>query len=866
MSTLLTANLTTKIANLGSGPWTPPTFSFGEDMTLALRFAETIEGKTIEPTLDIRAMKAVMGNEDARPVSGTWKLQIGSGVSTADNTTEALQHDCTAKDLKDAIAALTTVMATHGAPAVRKVDGSWIIVFGTGLAVVPLTVRHNQLFPTCLLHGSALFLDAQYHHELRFKQVPVAINDTLDIVLPPAPFMADPPPVVGGSSGGFTWNTMQKLTVPLAFRASYELHYGYGRTARLTTADGAEQIQAALEAVAGAGNVLVTDGGPGEALIEFTGDLKGTAVDNLVVVALDPPPGDMTFTLALDAEPLHSWLRSQRAVTLPLEVWITTADDDEVLTDQLAFRVDVTVQRSVDFDELATVPVTDWLTPPSQKDYVPRSTGTVFTGTKAQAFVRGNGSATVFALAHSLATEDIRAFGRINTSGGRQLIHGTDFTAVIDNAGQVTVTSLIGAPALNAWALYLEAVEPVAAFATHTHTGAEVPDHESRLDALEGAVAAIQALLPTSQIGASTGESSTAEEILIDSFEDAFPGTIARTSTGAVDLAKLPRANGLLPACHDAALGTITTDLASLTPGPGDVFTNDTGSPLLLPGGLGVRGATVEVGEFVAWDGRRFFPASRGSSTSTSYFARDYERTLWRLNLTGGRLRAGRTAAVNFLFTARLFHTNTAMQALVVIEHGVARVEGAPLASAINLVTNNGTGTHSLIRDGVTLGTFTSVFGTDVITITGTVPVNGDVVTVTNVGGALPPPLLAATNYVVRDVSGSTFKLAAFTNTTNLLKVQWNPVPLLTRKIIIDEQMMPHRFGVRLVRAANGVITADQLYDGVAYAADSVPPLADVSLRARVIDFDPENVTIAGAFATKGTVYFKSTNAILKLT
>ena len=48
MSTLLTANLTTKVANLGSGAWTPPTLTFGEDLTLAVRFVKTVQGATIE--------------------------------------------------------------------------------------------------------------------------------------------------------------------------------------------------------------------------------------------------------------------------------------------------------------------------------------------------------------------------------------------------------------------------------------------------------------------------------------------------------------------------------------------------------------------------------------------------------------------------------------------------------------------------------------------------------------------------------------------------------------------------------------------------------------------------------------------------
>lgn len=689
MSILLTANLTTGIANLGSGPWTPKTFTFGEDMTLALRFSETIEGKTIEPTLDLRAMKALIGYEDARPVSGTWTLQIGSGASTVSNTTTVLQHDGTAKDLKDAIAALTTVVATYGAPVVRKVDGSWLIVFGTGLAVVPLTVRHNQLFPTCLLHGSALLIDAQYHHELRFKQVPVAINDTLLLVLPPSPKITKV--TAGATSGGFFWNEVQSLKVPLTFRASYELHYGFGRTSRLTTADGAEQIQAALEAVAGAGNVLVTDGVTGEALIEFTGDLKGTPVDDLVVVALAPPPGDMTFTLALDEEPLHSWLRAQRAVTLPLEVWITTADGAEVLTKKLAFRVDVTIQRPVDFDELAVVPVVDWLHPPSPVDYVPRSTGTIFTGTKSQAFVRGNGAATVFALAHGLSTQDIRAFGRINASGGRQLIHGTDFTAVIDNAAQVTVTSLIGAPATNTWTLYLEAVEPVAAFAGHTHTIGEITGLEARLVAIESAVASVLALIPINGISGPKSELGTTEEFTLAPKREMFPGWWPEGTNFVT--AEAPRApGGLLPAIHDASVGALTIPLVAASGVTGNVYQNTSGSSVDLPGAMGRRIATLKNNEYAGSDGRTWYAVTRKGST-TSYYPRDFERELYFLAMDDRWLRLGDALTVTWDLELQLLNANSKAQYLAAIEIGDVPQQSSPATTGVNLsdVTWNAT-------------------------------------------------------------------------------------------------------------------------------------------------------------------------------
>lgn len=60
-----------------------------------------------------------------------------------------------------------------------------------------------------------------------------------------------------------------------------------------------------------------------------------------------------------------------------------------------------------------------------------------------------------------------------------------------------------------------------------------------------------------------------------------------------------------------------------------------------------------------------------------------------------------------------------------------------------------------------TIQTFTADSGTDLLTVTDHVFVNGNSVQVSNSGGALPAPLVAGTTYFVRDVLGDTFKLAA---------------------------------------------------------------------------------------------------------
>ena len=72
----------------------------------------------------------------------------------------------------------------------------------------------------------------------------------------------------------------------------------------------------------GTGNFSVTNSAPWTASIEFTGTYAGTSPDLLTVTALNPPAGDLTFTISFANATLLSWLRSQAVITVPLQVWI----------------------------------------------------------------------------------------------------------------------------------------------------------------------------------------------------------------------------------------------------------------------------------------------------------------------------------------------------------------------------------------------------------------------------------------------------------------------------------------------------------------------------------------------------------------
>src|SRR5947208_2609509 len=71
MKQLVTVNLTTRTTD-----WQPPVLTFGESLTLALRFQKTVDSNAVEPLLAFDSARAAIGNVDARPGGGSFALQL----------------------------------------------------------------------------------------------------------------------------------------------------------------------------------------------------------------------------------------------------------------------------------------------------------------------------------------------------------------------------------------------------------------------------------------------------------------------------------------------------------------------------------------------------------------------------------------------------------------------------------------------------------------------------------------------------------------------------------------------------------------------------------------------------------------------
>jgi hypothetical protein len=457
MKQLITINLTTRTAD-----WAPPVLTFGEDLTIAMRFTKNHEGEEMETSIVCDTLRASIGREDARPLGGSFALKVGAGHASASNTTAALAFDVPASTLAQALQAVPA-MAAYG-PTVRAVqsDGSWLIFCGAQAAQVPLEVVENSLWPAAFGRVSAVEADGKWTHELRLIQVPVAHTSSHDVVLPPAPSMSRLQE--GGSDGGTTWNEIQELYVPPEFRGTYLLKRGYAKTPLLSRDDDPEAIQTALQAL-GAGNFKVTLPLSYRPNIEFVGDYAGLAHDLLEVQVKQSPPGDLSFTLPLDRAELAAALRRESPVTLPLEVRITGTDSTGASGELVALSVPVAIRRPIIYPELEEMPTIEWLRPTSPRAYVPYAANQILTGNKYYAQVVGDGESTAWVVATGLAGELVDVFVRENFSGGRLLRNGVDYAATIDSSNQVSISALAGAPASGAWVVVVAAAGTVAQWA-----------------------------------------------------------------------------------------------------------------------------------------------------------------------------------------------------------------------------------------------------------------------------------------------------------------------------------------------------------------------------------------------------------------
>ncbi|EDY16674.1 hypothetical protein CfE428DRAFT_5787 [Chthoniobacter flavus Ellin428] len=722
MRQLITINLTTR-----NSDWVPPVLTFGESLTLQIRFTKTINGNPIEPNLSITGSKASFGNVDARPGGGKFALCFNNGNPDTNFTTADLSHDCTATQMQSAINAKTAVTGAYGTAAVKKVEGSWLIRFGAGAVQVPIQIVDNSLWPVSFADIRAgTQIDNLWLHEVRLTQAPVAfVGGPPSIGLPSLPSFSVK--IHGGAGSGQVWDTVQQLSIPSDFRGTYRIVKDNIRTELLAEDASADTIQAALVAALGSG-IVVTLPFSQRFYVDLGGKYAGTDVAELTVEGGDAPAQDLFLTIPFDRLELASMLRSQPSVTLPLEIRIDctedgTGDPQEIV----ALYTQLTVQRPVALPILDSLATIDWLRLPSPKTYVGPGTANTLVGKVARVFSeQGDGATTVFDLAHDLATSDVEVFVRIDGANGVQLKNGVDYSAAITDDNHVTVTALTGAPAAGTWRISVIGFVDTAVWADDlTIAEDQVTNLPTDLSALQTAVTELQTLLPANASLPSGIAPSNATTIQLQPFSQIL---FAKDATGApiTDPTKLPTTKPpfLLPALNTTtSLGALPTSPLP-DPAAGALYT--TAAATLIPGGGHIRSSMSEAGGYVISDGRMNYPA-RKSGSKDSYYPIPFEIPIFGgtddILINDMMFPAGKTLTFLGKLSLQILKGTSEAEYLFVIEQGLITQEttpGTPDANLLDITWQTATPLVSqIVRVGPAIQTFG--FGCTIANTNGTV-------------------------------------------------------------------------------------------------------------------------------------------------
>lgn len=677
-----------------------PPLAYGEQATIRGRFAtRTASGDQVEVSRVAREVRASIGKVDARPESGDFKIKIGPlGDADTDgvNVTESIPFNADASDVQSALNALSLVGTTYGNASVISSHGSWIVTFEDEAGAVEINAASNSLFPLSFLRVRAHEFNGQWQHDLRLIQAPVASTDQSARVVPKGPEITEKQ--AGFDNGDNKFPEIQRLYIPPTFRGVYQIRRGFDVSPLLkaggSDADGAEEIQEAITGLADENSGWsVTNPSDGVALLTATGDWVGEDLDLLSVDIFEAPEGDLTFTLDLNTPEMFTLLRAKESVALPIEIEADIEDeqDENTVRTVKLFRGEVEVFRELHWEELSVAANIDWLRPPLPKNYKPFSVGQISNGQLHHSEPVGDGTLSTYTIDHNLDTDKLTVIVHPNTAAGSPLVYGTDYTYTRTNSNTLDIT-FTSIPGVDEFFLVVLGLEQTSFFDSHTHEIAEVNGLQSLIDSLGSRVTALEdrsggGAIPQS-VGEDSGESARWQ---LPSIFEIYPTreTVPDPEAGLHDLdtSVLPRARGLLPAIHDAAVEAMPSTVATAEDSDkGRVLENQGSDTILVPVGLGHRSAKVKPGEFIASDGRVWYPVTQyGAGVETTYYPSQFERELFTIHVNENQLRTGKALSVNCALQAAVVGANTAGQWSLVMELGEATQEDSPATTGTNL-------------------------------------------------------------------------------------------------------------------------------------------------------------------------------------
>ncbi len=299
------------LASAGSN-WSWPTLIQGTKLKLGFRLVEDVEGEYVEIDREVISIRAKIGDLYAQPSSGTYRLHIGpieDEPVEGMNLTAEIPIGASAEVMQAALNATEIVGTTYGAATVVAEDGSYFATFAGETDPVPIRGANIRTDVISFIRLWASEMDGVWTIEIRPDKAGLAFADQVIPELPAAPVVSKHRVGVDNVDGTGI-NEIQKITFNPRFRGIYEIHWNDGVTGLLNRDDGPDQVGEALAAIAVEdGEFIVTNPAPNIGMVEFAGSMGAQPQDDLEIVVVDSPPADRYVVLDLGTKSAADFLR-----------------------------------------------------------------------------------------------------------------------------------------------------------------------------------------------------------------------------------------------------------------------------------------------------------------------------------------------------------------------------------------------------------------------------------------------------------------------------------------------------------------------------------------------------------------------------
>jgi hypothetical protein len=683
-------------------------FSFGTlphigVQSIGLRFSKQIGDRHVEIYPTVNEIRGTIGPLDARPEAGQFSLKVGSGSPVVGtNVTTLLDFDSTADEIATALNVLTVV----GTAVVVEDDDSFLV---TGTSVGTITVYENTLRPITFVRVKSYEVNGATTQAIRLQRAPFAFTDVSDQRVP------TPPSVeriqTGATVDGTIYPEIQKLTIPLEFNGSYRLRRSdpVRKSALLGVADGPDEVAAAINPTSDsvglgddADSLFVVEEHPTDPafLISFLGGMEGDSPDLLAVDVFDPPPGDWWIHLNPQTAPTEEALRDTDLLRrVPIEIHADLEIDGEASRSYCLYQGECSIKESISHEDLGTVHAIDWINPPTAKVYKPVEADSLSSGTRFYPFLIGDGSDIVFLITHNLDSPRVRVALRENTSGGLELVHGTDYQVEYDSNNALTIT-LLGTYASSPPAS--EALTGTVQDLTLTSTWLDPTVPIANVTGLQDLIDAIMAELAELRAGNFGGNAPVVSTMSTNKIDRPLPRVwnILRART-------LPDAPGTLAGWNPFAEGSTLRDIRLLPAVHLDADDIEA-LPAVLPAAADsyrdrIFYASVDVpgicvaGQYVACSGLEWYRVRRESESESTWYPTAMEMEFFRLSISPDELalRTRLDLAIGLEMalydpSRRPADRRTVGRMSLILERGVRTSDSTPATTGSNISSHFG--------------------------------------------------------------------------------------------------------------------------------------------------------------------------------